>query len=45
MTDGLAESKLPEVFERDDYRVLLVAENDQTGFDQPLLQTMYKAQG
>ncbi|MFA1753346.1 type I restriction endonuclease subunit R [Xanthomonas campestris] len=41
MNDGLAESELPEAFERDDYRVLLVAEKYQTGFDQPLLQTMY----
>ncbi|MGB3461314.1 MAG: type I restriction endonuclease [Rhodanobacter lindaniclasticus] len=41
MNDGIAESELPEAFERDDYRVLLVAEKYQTGFDQPLLQTMY----
>ena len=41
MNDGLAESELPEAFERDDHRVLLVAEKYQTGFDQPLLQTMY----
>ena len=41
MNDGLAESELPEAFDRDDYRVLLVAEKYQTGFDQPLLQTMY----
>ena len=41
MNDGLAESELPETFERGDYRVLLVAEKYQTGFDQPLLQTMY----
>ena len=41
MNDGLAESELQETFERDDYRVLLVAEKYQTGFDQPLLQTMY----
>ena len=41
MNDGLAEGELPETFERDDYRVLLVAEKYQTGFDQPLLQTMY----
>lgn len=41
MNDGLAESELPEAFERDDYRVLLVAEKYQTGFNQPLLQTMY----
>ena len=43
MNDGLAESELPETFGRDDYRVLLVAEKYQTGFDQPLLQTMYVA--
>ena len=41
MNDGLAESELPETLERDYYRVLLVAEKYQTGFDQPLLQTMY----
>lgn len=41
MNDGLAESELPETFARDDYRVLLVADKYQTGFDQPLLQTMY----
>ena len=41
MNDGLAETELPETFERDDYRVLLVAEKYQTGFDQPLLQTTY----
>ena len=41
MNDGLAQSELPETFERDYYRVLLVAEKYQTGFDQPLLQTMY----
>lgn len=41
MNGGLAESELPKAFEGDDYRVLLVAEKYQTGFDQPLLQTMY----
>ena len=41
MNEGLAERALPEAFELDDYRVLLVAEKYQTGFDQPLLQTMY----
>ncbi len=41
MNDGLAESELPEAFAGDDYRVLLVAEKYQTGFDQPLLQAMY----
>ncbi len=41
MNNGLAESELPQAFGREDYRVLLVAEKYQTGFDQPLLQTMY----
>ena len=41
MNGGVAQSELPETFSRDDYRVLLVAEKYQTGFDQPLLQTMY----
>ena len=41
MNGGLPESEIPETFARDDYRVLLVAEKYQTGFDQPLLQAMY----
>ena len=41
MNKGVSERELPETFERNDYRVLLVAEKYQTGFDQPLLQTMY----
>jgi type I restriction enzyme R subunit len=41
MNNGLSESELPEAFAGDEYRVLLVAEKYQTGFDQPLLQTMY----
>ena len=41
MNDGVAESELPETFGPDEFRVLLVAEKYQTGFDQPLLQTMY----
>jgi type I restriction enzyme R subunit len=41
MNGGIKESELPEKFERDDYQVLLVAEKYQTGFDQPLLHTMY----
>ena len=39
--NGFPESQLPEKFERDEYRVLIVAEKYQTGFDQPLLHTMY----
>ena len=41
MNDGLPERELPERFAGEDYRVLIVAEKYQTGFDQPLLQTMY----
>lgn len=41
MNEGLPEKELPKRFGGDDYRVLIVAEKYQTGFDQPLLQTMY----
>lgn len=41
MNDGLPERELPERFAGEDYRILIVAEKYQTGFDQPLLQTMY----
>ncbi len=37
----IAERQLPEKFETEDYQVLLVANKYQTGFDQPLLHTMY----
>lgn len=35
------EDQLPENFAGEDYQLLLVAEKYQTGFDQPLLHTMY----
>ncbi len=38
--NGFTDSQLPEKFEGD-YQVLVVAEKYQTGFDQPLLHTMY----
>jgi len=41
MNNGISERQLPESFETDEYKVLLVAEKYQTGFDQPLLHTMY----
>jgi len=41
MNGGLGEKALPEAFATDDYQVLLVADKYQTGFDQPLLHTMY----
>jgi type I restriction enzyme R subunit len=37
----IGEKELPERFATDEYQVLLVAEKYQTGFDQPLLHTMY----
>ena len=41
MNGGLKEKALPDAFAKPDYQVLLVAEKYQTGFDQPLLHTMY----
>jgi type I restriction enzyme R subunit len=41
MNDGIREKELPRAFAKPDHRVLLVAEKYQTGFDQPLLHTMY----
>ena len=41
MNHGLPERELPERFAGEEYRILIVAEKYQTGFDQPLLQTMY----
>jgi len=39
--NGFPETQLPDRFDSDDYQVLVVAEKYQTGFDQPLLHTMY----
>jgi len=41
MNQGIREKELPERFGTEQYQVLLVAEKYQTGFDQPLLHTMY----
>lgn len=41
MNKGVKEKELPEAFATPEYHVLLVAEKYQTGFDQPLLHTMY----
>jgi type I restriction enzyme R subunit len=41
MMNGFGEAQLPKRFAGDDYQVLVVAEKYQTGFDQPLLHTMY----
>jgi len=39
--NGFSEDKLPEKFDKDGYRVLLVANKYQTGFDQKKLCAMY----
>jgi type I restriction enzyme R subunit len=39
--NGFPESRTAEEFSTPDYAVLIVAEKFQTGFDQPLLHTMY----
>ncbi len=41
MNKGIKDSELPEKFGTEEYQVLLVADKYQTGFDQPLLHTMY----
>lgn len=41
LLNGFGESQLPKKFGTDEYQVLIVAEKYQTGFDQPLLHTMY----
>lgn len=41
MNHGISEKELPETFATQEYQVLLVAEKYQTGFNQPLLHTMY----
>jgi type I restriction enzyme R subunit len=41
MMNGFGEAQLPKRFASGDYQVLVVAEKYQTGFDQPLLHTMY----
>ncbi len=39
--NGFPGGNIPEEFEKDEYKFLLVANKFQTGFDQPLLHTMY----
>ncbi|WP_306061336.1 type I restriction endonuclease subunit R [Natronococcus wangiae] len=41
MNDGIKESELPSKFNTPEYQILVVADKYQTGFDQPLLHTMY----
>lgn len=39
--NGFPSANIPDEFEKDEYRFLLVANKFQTGFDQPLLHTMF----
>lgn len=41
MNDLPPKETIVEAFEKDDYKILIVANKFQTGFDQPLLHTMY----
>ncbi len=39
--NGFKPKELPKKFDTEEYQILLVADKYQTGFDQPLLHTMY----
>ncbi len=39
--NGFADAEIPDKFKKDPYRILVVADMFQTGFDEPLLHTMY----
>ena len=39
--DGVTDDDIRIKFQEDDFKILIVAEKFQTGFDQPLLHTMY----
>lgn len=39
--NGFPDAKIPVTFKTDPYRLLIVADMFQTGFDEPLLHTMY----
>ena len=43
--NGFASSKIERTFKKDPYRILIVANKFQTGFDEPLLHTMYVDKG
>ena len=42
--NGFADAEIPDRFEEDPYRLLIVADMFQTGFDEPLLHTMADAE-
>lgn len=39
--DGVTDNEIADKFKEDDYKILIVAEKFQTGFDQKLLHTMF----
>jgi type I restriction enzyme R subunit len=39
--NGFPSNKIPQQFRQGDYRLLIVADKFQTGYDEPLLHTMY----
>lgn len=39
--NGFSDAKIPKMIKTDPYRMLIVADMFQTGFDEPLLHTMY----
>jgi len=41
MNEGISDREIPKKFETEEYQVLIAADKFQTGFDQPLLHTMY----
>ena len=41
MNDGIGGREIPRKFDTDEYQILIAADKFQTGFDQPLLHTMY----
>jgi len=43
--NGFPSSKIEKTFKADPYRILIVANKFQTGFDEPLLHTMYVDKG
>lgn len=43
--NGFPSSKIEKTFKNDPYRILVVANKFQTGFDEPLLHTMYVDKG
>lgn len=41
MNKGIKEEQLPKEFDKEEHKILIVANKYQTGFDQPKLHTMY----